>query len=320
MRKKFLLLSVLLLCCFYSYAQKDNADLIQDQDSLDYLAVGLKDEIDIKKNELKEEEEKLEDVRAEYAKLKAKDTKIIQEIESYKDDICLIEDTLQNHNDSIVKINREILDIDKNIDLAEAELKHLKSVKDTVYQRIKRHESYLEKAYSEMSLDTLDDIIKVCGRFLLDSRVEDFRDQVLSYKESKMLYDKALEVLESEYDASVIQSIENQMHSIDVKSDEQKKERDIILDLMDKFAKGMQVFKDFVQFIDENRSGNTEYSVWDFEDDMNRFLRSNEDIVDDYIMPVPYLEKEYNNYIRSMKENPGNAHDIESVILKFSPL
>lgn len=218
----------------------------------------------------------------------------------------------------ITNITAELDVISKEVDQLKDQRNDLVSIKeDKSRQILEKYGPYLDQPFSTITSEVLSDIKKECSGYTVDQQINAFSvrtDKMIKYKR---IYDRAKEICSSKFNKFNVHNSLKAISSINGINNLQAEEINILKSQLEKFEEGVIVFKEFIERLNSKRSGMTRYSSSDFADDYPFIVQGLADRIEQYIIPVPYLNQEYTKYMEAIRTNPMQHPAIEKEILGF---
>lgn len=312
------LIASLTSCCLYAQnGRDDNKKANGDKELLDLWNLLVTREQDLSL-EVDEAKSLLLSLRSDLKKREEKSddkgwSDLQEEFEQSKNEA-------ERLNTEIKQLSQDLDEIDEEIATYASYNEKLKSLRNkTITGFINGSNKTLGQSFAVLSADELNRIKKRCGNYDGDERVEKLADKVMKVKHYKDIHDEAAGVLKMRYDKGMVERTIRSLNSIpkDVLSIPQQKDINRLLGGAENYAKGIAVFKKYIDEINRRRNGMDDYyTVEYYNDDRERTLDTDNlrKDIDRYVRQVPYLDKAFEDYHRALLSAPASHPEIEKEI------
>ena len=311
------LIASLTSCCLYAQnGRDDNKKANGDKELLDLWNLLVTREQDLSL-EVDEAKALLLSLRSDLKKREEKSddkgwSDLQEEFEQSKNEA-------ERLNTEIKQLSQELDGIDEEIVTYASYNEKLKSLRNkTITGFINGSNKTLGQSFAELSADELNRIEKRCGNYDSDERVEKLADKVRKIKDYKDIHDDAVGVLEMRYDKGMVERTIRRLKSIpkDVLSFPQQKDINRLLGGAENYAKGIAVFKKYIDEINRRRDGMDGYTVEYYNYDREKALDTDNlrKDIDRYVRKVPYLDRAFDDHHRTLLNDPASHPEIEKEI------
>lgn len=311
------LIASLTSCCLYAQnGRDDNKKANGDKELLDLWNLLVTREQDLSL-EVDEAKALLLSLRSDLKKREEKSddkgwSDLQEEFEQSKNEA-------ERLNTEIKQLSQELDGIDEEIVTYASYNEKLKSLRNkTITGFINGSNKTLGQSFAELSADELNRIEKRCGNYDSDERVEKLADKVRKIKDYKDIHDDAVGVLEMRYDKGMVERTIRRLKSIpkDVLSFPQQKDINRLLEGAENYAKGIAVFKKYIDEINRRRDGMDGYRVEYYNYDREKALDTDNlrKDIDRYVRKVPYLDRAFDDHHRTLLNDPASHPEIEKEI------
>lgn len=311
------LIASLTSCCLYAQnGRDDNKKANGDKELLDLWNLLVTREQDLSL-EVDEAKSLLLSLRSDLKKREEKSddkgwSDLQEEFEQSKNEA-------ERLNTEIKQLSQELDGIDEEIVTYASYNEKLKSLRNkTITGFINGSNKTLGQSFAELSADELNRIEKRCGNYDDDERVEKLADKVMKVKHYKDIHDEAAGVLKMRYDKGMVERTIRSLKSIpkDVLSIPQQKDINRLLEGAENYAKGIAVFKKYIDEINRRRDGTDGYSVDFYNYDREKALDTDNlrKDIDRYVRKVPYLDRAFDDHHRALLSAPASHPEIEKEI------
>ena len=311
------LIASLTSCCLYAQnGRDDNKKANGDKELLDLWNLLVTREQDLSL-EVDEAKDLLLSLRSDLKKREEKSddkgwSDLQEEFEQSKNEA-------ERLNTEIKQLSQELDGIDEGIVTYASYNEKLKSLRNkTITGFINGSNKTLGQSFAELSADELNRIEKRCGNYDSDERVEKLADKVRKIKDYKDIHDDAVGVLEMRYDKGMVERTIRRLKSIpkDVLSFPQQKDINRLLGGAENYAKGIAVFKKYIDEINRRRDGMDGYTVEYYNYDREKALDTDNlrKDIDRYVRKVPYLDRAFDDHHRTLLNDPASHPEIEKEI------
>lgn len=193
----------------------------------------------------------------------------------------------------------------------------LRRIKDDVSnQIIAESKDYLDRAFSDMDLAELRQIRSECLKYAADAKVNAFVVRTDNVIKNKELYDNIVNVLNTAYRKSAVDSALSSITRMRGANMLQEKEISGLKNQLALFPDGLAAFKEFITSLNGMRNG-VNYSMKYFQTDI-KLIRSKNNLgnrIDSRLMRVPYLKKKFEEFMKAIKAAPNSHPNVETEIL-----
>ena len=311
------LIASLTSCCLYAQnGRDDNKKANGDKELLDLWNLLVTREQDLSL-EVDEAKDLLLSLRSDLKKREEKSddkgwSDLQEEFEQSKNEA-------ERLNTEIKQLSQELDGIDEGIVTYASYNEKLKSLRNkTITGFINGSNKTLGQSFAELSADELNRIEKRCGNYDSDERVGKLADKVRKIKDYKDIHDDAVGVLEMRYDKGMVERTIRRLKSIpkDVLSFPQQKDINRLLGGAENYAKGIAVFKKYIDEINRRRDGMDGYTVEYYNYDREKALDTDNlrKDIDRYVRKVPYLDRAFDDHHRTLLNDPASHPEIEKEI------
>lgn len=311
------LIASLTSCCLYAQnGRDDNKKANGDKELLDLWNLLVTREQDLSL-EVDEAKSLLLSLRSDLKKREEKSddkgwSDLQEEFEQSKNEA-------ERLNTEIKQLSQELDGIDEEIVTYASYNEKLKSLRNkTITGFINGSNKTLGQSFAELSADELNRIKKRCGNYDGDERVEKLADKVMKVKHYKDIHDEAAGVLKMRYDKGMVERTIRSLKSIpkDVLSIPQQKDINRLLGGAENYAKGIAVFKKYIDEINRRRDGTDGYKVEYYNYDREKALDTDNlrKDIDRYVRKVPYLDRAFDDHHRTLLNDPASHPEIEKEI------
>lgn len=311
------LIASLTSCCLYAQnGRDDNKKANGDKELLDLWNLLVTREQDLSL-EVDEAKSLLLSLRSDLKKREEKSddkgwSDLQEEFEQSKNEA-------ERLNTEIKQLSQELDGIDEEIVTYASYNEKLKSLRNkTITGFINGSNKTLGQSFAELSADELNQIKKRCGNYDGDERVEKLADKVMKVKHYKDIHDEAAGVLKMRYDKGMVERTIRSLNSIpkDVLSIPQQKDINRLLEGAENYAKGIAVFKKYIDEINRRRDGTDGYAVEYYNYDREKALDTDNlrKDIDRYVRKVPYLDRAFDDHHRTLLNDPASHPEIEKEI------
>lgn len=232
--------------------------------------------------------------------------KNISEVVSLQDDIKNLK---QNHSALITSLDYVLKRYHKLADME----------KEASADIIKRNEAIFSLPFSQLQEEQILSAQNECKGLAYDSNsLDKFLRRVDILLQNKRTYEKAKTAVSSKYSENRIEQTLKEIGAMNELNDKQTMEIQELKRQLETYPKGMSVLKDFITRINQNREGVSSYSINDLNDDLTVIYKRIGNDLEQYVNSVPYLRKEYEKFLKELKENPQSHTDFENEIMSFA--
>lgn len=240
-------------------------------------------------------------------------SKLMSETERLKTSVKSIES-------DTIRLYDELLALETELKHGNDNLSKLQNAKEKVVEELlKECSPYLEKSFSEMTQTELQRIKNECSQYSTEQKVNALIAKTDKVLKNKIIYDSAKQVTESQYDKVAISDALSDIQIAEGINDVQRKDLLNVRDVLRLYEQGLNAFKEFITELNKKRSGLSNYTIRDYNDDLTVIMSRNnlEDRIKKYVLTVPYLSNKYNEYTKIIKKNPMKHPNVEAEILNL---
>lgn len=203
---------------------------------------------------------------------------------------------LEEQNKKIHSLQAQLQTINSDLGTMQQQYASLDSVRGSIARQvIAENEDYLQRPFSQMSLDMLNKIIDENEKYQDDRSVADLLAQAKVVERNKRAYDEMALAANSRFDKDNI----NRLLRVDPLkglNEVQQKEVAEVLRQLRLFEDGLGVFKELIGKMQKRRQNINSYSGEYFQADKKGLLIKRLARIKETVEQVPYLKKMFANY------------------------
>lgn len=231
-----------------------------------------------------------------------------------------LQDELEQLKKEKAGLEEEIEGFSKLLGEKSQKLKELEGIKQDVAEGfVTENKSYLEKPFSKMEINKLNEFLKNCETYKGNRMVGEFAQNLKNMIDLKQIYDAANAVIHQPFDKDAINNAQRSLGKMNHLSESQMKEVENLRQQLHGFKAGLIAFNEFISRFQRKRKAITSAQDVNFEVTQIRNKTVDGQTMDwhieNEIYPVPYLKKMFDQYIKLIRSNPKSGGlDIENEI------
>ncbi|MBR5169859.1 MAG: hypothetical protein IKW85_04765 [Muribaculaceae bacterium] len=246
-----------------------------------------------------------------------------------------LQDKLERLDKENKALEEEIKSLNLSWDKKIENLKELEGIQQGMAEDfVNKNESYLEQAFSKMSMPRLRELQEKCAAYQGDQKVDTFSKKLEKVIDYKKIYDTADSVVKQPFDRNAVTNARRSLkpllsqlnHLTKVQADSVTR----LQQQLDGFETGLVTFKEFITYFRDNckyisSSEDVKTEVGYIHKKKNAEGKTMEWRIDNEINAIPYLRDMFAQYmtaikdikaIQAYKRDPKNVPKVETKILE----